>query len=50
MVTSEKRCKDCMWHQDRINDNVMVYCAFFNNLMYKESIVCEHFIKSDDVF
>lgn len=50
MATNDKRCKDCMWHQDRDNDTVMVYCAFFNSLMYGGSIACEHFIKNDDVF
>lgn len=39
-----------MWHQDRDNDTVMVYCAFFNYCVYGESVACEHFIKSDDVF
>lgn len=39
-----------MWHKDRDNDTVMVYCAFFNSLMYGGSLSCEHFIKNDDVF
>lgn len=49
-IMAERRCKTCMWHRDRDNDNVMVYCAFFNSLVYGGSIACGHFIKDDDVF